>query len=161
MILSDVYTDSPIDYSIMMVTATEWELYQGTDSMTINPNTYDSAPHVAKIVLTESGGAITSCKYYVNAVEVTPSFSFSAKGSIGKTGYCLLANANNVGQDMITNSGKWILISAGVALSTTSVTDDTATKSSGIGADQFCSLDSPEPNGSNTFFPPPPAYVRI
>lgn len=148
------------DYSIMMVSENEWELYQGSTSMTIDPATYSSAPHVAKIVLTQSLTAITSCKYYVNGVEVTPSFSFAAVGDIDKTGHCFFPSANNSAQNMITTTGKWTLNTAGAVISTTTNEDDTVTKTTS--GDVYVDyVDESPVSSGGTFLPPPPAMVRL
>ena len=152
------------DYYINMTSATQWHLLQGTDEMSINPNTYStSTPHKAKIVITESGGSITDCKYYVNDVEVTPSFSFVGKGNPGKTAFCQFPSANDNGQDCITTSNKWeSQAGTDITISTTTNPDDTATKAITGGSPLVATIvESGPPSASTIVDPPPVAWVNV
>ena len=149
------------DYYIVMINATEWEIKSGTDEMSINPATYDTSPHVAKIVLTESGGAITDAKYYVNNVEVTPSFSFTERGSIGKTGFTLLGSYNSEGNTkaVLNRTQQSYVNLSNATITTTSHTDDTQVANAN--ATQYTTVDDsgPSPSVGGTRFPPPPIII--
>lgn len=165
--LDDTPTTTPVnnhDYWISFMGENEWEIRQGSsDEMTIDPDDYSTTtPHVAKIVLTESGGAITSCKYYCNDVEITPSFSFSAKGSTGKTGFCLFKSVNPSGLDFVLNNSaqSWTSALNSPTISTTSHTNDTAEATS-ASLTQIATTSGDIPTSSTVTIPPPVAMVNI
>ncbi len=120
-------------YGINIYSGTEVEITQNnqTDETSIDPSTLASAPFTYKIVLTESGGAIASCTYTVNGVTMSPSFSFSAVGSTGKTGQLYFNEATVSGTkiQLHTTDKKWVTVdSSSPTISTTTNTDDTATR---------------------------------
>ena len=156
------------NYWIVMLSATEWEIRSGSsDEMTINPNTYSSSPHVAKILLTESGGSIIDCQYFVNGVEITPSFSFTARGSVDKTGFSMMGSYNDphTTQSVLNLTTQSFVNLADSTITTTSHTNDTQEADSETAARQYVTVvegtPPPPPSSGGTRLPPPPLIARF
>ena len=140
-----VSDDRDWDYWADMVSATEWGIFQrangSPDEMSFNPNTYDSGTDQAlTIKITHDSGTVTDCQYYVNAIEVTPSFSFVAHGDGTQVGFAQIDSSIATGTKMQLSlaSQAWTILQGSPTVSTTSHTNDTMTRTSESGVDQIC-----------------------